>query len=163
MARQYAENRIRQALKLHNNNILKVRQQIIAWTYEDPKLLHELAKPHLSGIIGYAVSHVQRKDAEAAAEANKRAEAQKKEKKPAGTEGGSEEDLSWLGDLPDEEKDDGFGIALLKAIATGEPAMFGHETETSRPLKKTAASKRHANTMRLIADKVEKNKKPGDN
>ena len=87
----------------------------------------------------------------------------KKKKKPAGTGDESEEGLSWLGDLPDEEKDDGFGIALLKAIATGDPAMFGHETETSRPLKKTAASKRHANTMRLIAEKVEKNKKPGDN
>ncbi|MBI4031481.1 MAG: hypothetical protein HY370_07360 [Proteobacteria bacterium] len=58
MSREYAENRIKEALKLSKGNPTKARQQIIAWTYEDTKLLHALARPHLTGIVAHAVNRV---------------------------------------------------------------------------------------------------------
>jgi hypothetical protein len=54
MSREYAESRIREALKLCRGNATRARQQIIAWTFEDAKLLQALARPHLSGIVAHA-------------------------------------------------------------------------------------------------------------
>ena len=58
MSREYAEKRIKDALKQARGNATKARQQIIAWTNEDPKLLQALAQPHLTGIVAHAINRV---------------------------------------------------------------------------------------------------------
>ena len=58
MSYEYVENRIKEALRLSGGHPLKARQQILAWCYEDPKLLHGLTRPHLDGIAAYAINRV---------------------------------------------------------------------------------------------------------
>ena len=58
MSREYADKRIREALRLAKGNVTKARQQIMAWTNEDPKLLQALTKPHLTGIAAHAINRV---------------------------------------------------------------------------------------------------------
>ena len=58
MSREYAEKRIKEALHLTRGNIAKARQQVIAWTHDDMKLLHALTKPHMTGIVAHAVGRV---------------------------------------------------------------------------------------------------------
>ena len=58
MNRDYAERRIREALKANSGNEAKARQQIIAWALDDSKLLQELVAPHITGIVAHAVGRV---------------------------------------------------------------------------------------------------------
>ena len=139
MSLDYIEKRIKDALELHNGNRLKARQQVIAWTYEDDKLLHTLAKPHLSGIVAYHVERVDSGRAEAAKElppAPKRP--QKVAPKPAKTKANVDADE--------------FGLNLLKAV-TGESAdIFGLE-DPGAPRKKQGVSKNHVDAINAIASK----------
>ena len=125
MSREYAENRIKEALKMHGGNLARARQQIIAWTYEDSKLLHALARPHLSGIVAYQVDRV----------ASGRAELEKR--KPS---------------APDPKKDENFGMELLRAVAATHATVFGQES-AAIPVKRGAASKQHIDAIRQIAAK----------
>ncbi len=50
MSRDYAESRIREALKLTKGNPTKARQQVIAWAVEDQRLLLGLTQPHLTAL-----------------------------------------------------------------------------------------------------------------
>ena len=58
MNREYAEKRIRDALKASGGNVTAARQQVIAWAFDDTKLLHELVAPHITGIAAHAVNNV---------------------------------------------------------------------------------------------------------
>ena len=58
MSREYAENRIADALSQSNGNPTRARQKVIAWAFEDPKLLQALTQPHMTGIVAHAVNRV---------------------------------------------------------------------------------------------------------
>jgi len=125
MNRDYAERRIREAIKASNGNAAKARQQIIAWAADDAKLMHELVAPHITGIVAHAVERV--------ATMKEKPMPKVPEKVPAGTK-------------------DGFGMEILKAIALGNPAQFGLESG-SAPTKKQAASQRHVDAIRAMVSK----------
>lgn len=133
MSREYAENRIREALRLTGGHPLKARQQIIAWTYEDAKLLHALTKPHITGIVAYAINRVLVKEGE-------------EDKAPDPTPD--------FDALPGEK----FGKELLKALAMGQPAVFGQESFSAH-VPKSGASQRHIDALRQIAAKSKTTKK----
>lgn len=135
MDREYAESRIRDALKASDGNATKARQIILSWAFEDTKLLHELVAPHISGIAAHAVNRVQtmKKKPAAAPLAPEKAPASKKAQK------------------------DAFGMEILKAIALGNPAQFGQENGV--PLKRQAASQRHIDAIREMVAKKDSSDK----
>lgn len=146
MSRDYAEGRIREALRRSGGNMIKARQQVIAWTYEDTKLLHELAKPHLTGIVAHAVGRVSSIMTREEGDESKL----------------SVEDIVRKTTPPvkaAKNKEEKFGLDLLKAIAQGDPAMFGQESFAA-PVKSKQASQRHVDTIKSLAARdVKKNKK----
>ncbi|MCB1783277.1 MAG: hypothetical protein KDI13_04720 [Alphaproteobacteria bacterium] len=124
MSREYAENRIREALKMSGGNVTLARQQIIEWAYEDTQLLFALARPHLSGIVAYQVDRV----------ASGRAELEKR--KPEATK--------------QEVEGENFGMDLLRAVAADDAAIFGQENHTLQG-KRGGASKQHMDAIRQLA------------
>ena len=58
MSREYADTKIKEALKLCNGNMTRARQHIITLAQEDGVLLNALVKPHLDGIVAYQVERV---------------------------------------------------------------------------------------------------------
>ena len=127
MSREYAEGRIREALKLSKGNPTKARQRIIAWTFEDPKLLQALARPHLTGIVAHAVSRVIYKQELEEPEAP---------------------------DMPEglDMAPETFGKEILSALQSGNTAMFGQEHNA--PLgRRGQASKKHIEALKYIASK----------
>ena len=129
MSRDYAFNRIKEALRIHKGNSLKARQQIIAWTYEDAKLLHALTRPHLTGIVAYAIDKFQRK-------------AHDEETRQAQT----------IDSVLDTRSDENFGKDLLRSLASGNSEIFGEESNGA-PRSRSQASKRHEDAMRMLARK----------
>lgn len=134
MSREYAERRIKDALRQANGNVTRARQQIIAWTYEDAKLLHELVKPHINGIVAYQLERMIAAEDEGEQGAQEQAVVKK-----VVAAGGSAK--------PNE-----FGIELLKAVASSNPTMFGQEIYTNTP-KRGKASKQHMDALRQLASK----------
>ncbi len=133
MNREYAERRIREALKAAGGNATRARQQVISWAIDDNKLLHELVAPHINGIVAHAVSRVMNT---------------KEQVIPAAPVAPKP--------LPADAKSDSFGMEILKAIALGNPAQFGLESGT--PIKKQAASQRHIDAIRQMVSKDNKSK-----
>lgn len=129
MSWDYVERKVMEALKITRGNPTKARQQIIAWTYEDNKLLYELTKPHMTGIVGHAIGHVVNKK-------NSEAEDSKPDLKTV-----SEQDLN--GD---------FGLEILKAIAAGGSPQFGVESNAPR-VKKKQASQSHIDAINALTGK----------
>ena len=126
MNRDYAEQKIREALSASGGSDSRARQKIIAEAMEDPRLLQELVAPHLTGIVAHAVNRVmtmKEKPVPVAPSA------------PAAT----------------SKKTDPFGMEILKAIALGNPAQFGRESGV--PMKKQAASQRHIDAIRQMVSK----------
>lgn len=134
MNRDYAERRIREALKANGGNEGKARQQIIAWALDDTKLLHELVAPHITGIVAHAVGRVKTMK-----EKPVPAEPPKILNKTAGG------------------KEEAFGMEILKAIALGNPAQFGLESGVA--IKKQQASQRHVDAIRAMVSKKDKSGK----
>ncbi len=126
MSRDYAERRIKEAIRLSKGNMIRARQQVIAWTYEDAKLLHELTKPHLTGIVAYNIERVL---SGRSAKVEKPASPQK----PV---------------VRDEE----FGVEILKAVAASNAAVFGQEGNAA-PAKRGKASRQHIDAIHQIASK----------
>lgn len=137
MSLEYAQLRIKEALKLSGGNQIKARQQIIAWTYEDAKLLHALAKPHLSGIVAYNIERVASGRADAAKTAKE--QPKKQTAKPAANH---------------KAKEEQFGLEILKAVA-GSPEIFGLE-DPGAPRKKSGVSKSHVDAIQAIISKKKK-------
>lgn len=137
MSREYAEKRIREALAMAKGNATKARQQIIAWTNEDPKLLQALAQPHLTGIVAHAISRVvYRQEAEEVEE-----------------------------DIPDAPQSldmapDTFGKEILKALASENTVMFGRDTGVV-PAGRKQASQSHIDALKQIASKSKPIKRDG--
>lgn len=123
MSREYVEKRVKEALKLTGGNATRARQQLIAWTHEDAKLLQALAHPHLTGIVAYAVSRVLNK----------------------------KDEPELIPPTPREEDDPAhaFGMEILKTIASGATAQFGLEG-AQPPGRKQPASQRHIDAIRQL-------------
>ncbi|MBK9585249.1 MAG: hypothetical protein KA099_02590 [Alphaproteobacteria bacterium] len=140
-SRQYLENRIREALKKAKGNKHQARQQIIAWTYEDSKLLHALARPHLEGIIAYNIDRMlSGKTAD-----NRENEAVSK-KPQAGAKA---------------KKGEEFGMDLLRAVVATDAAIFGQES-LAPSSKRPQTSKRHVDALMKMASGVETKKSKTD-
>lgn len=130
MSREYAEKRIKEALKKTGGNAVKARQQVIAWTYEDPKLLHALTKAHLTGIVAYNIERIL--SGRGAAEEQPTPAA--RPKSPAA-------------------KEENFGKELLKAVAGNSGATFGLEGYSGAGSKRPKVSKNHINAIKAMTKK----------
>ena len=134
MSREYAEKRIREALKQAKGNATKARQLIMGWTSEDARLLQALAKPHLTGIVAHAINHViYHQDDE-----------EEPEEIPA-----TPQSLNM--------EPDTFGKEILRALQSSDTARFGRES-AAPPAKRPKASQSHIDALKQIAKK-----KKGDN
>lgn len=129
MSREYADNKIKEALALCNGNMALARKQIVLLAHDDPALLEALTRPHLDGIVAYQVERI----------ASGRAEL---EKKPG--------DSSAAQHLKDKAlKKDNFGMALLRAVAAEDVTIFGMENTVGG--KRKSASKQHIDAIHKIA------------
>lgn len=131
MSREYAENRIKDALKKTGGNTTRARQQVIAWTYEDSKLLQALTKPHLSGIVAYNIERIL-SGRGAAAPTEQPADI------PAPASSGKEEN---------------FGMEILKAVAnnSGGGSTFGLESYSGASSRKSKVSQSHIDAIRAMS------------
>lgn len=131
MSINYTENRIKEALRLNNGNIGEAKRQIFAWLYEDHKLLLDVTRPHLNGIVAYAVqrtlNHMTKSDEEMLEEVA--------------------EDAAMSSSMKDQ-----VGKEILKGFISKEAPQFGQES-VAVPLRKKAASQNHIDTMQLLAAK----------
>ncbi len=131
MSREYAERRIGEALRLAHGNALRAHRQIVAWAYEDARLLQALTKPHLNGIVAYNIERVASGRSEKAKTLQPLA--QKK---------------------PDTGADD-FGMEILNAVADSNAAVFGLD---SSPPQKKGASQAHVDAIYRLAQNVKTKK-----
>jgi hypothetical protein len=131
MSQEYAETRIREALKLARGNATKARQQIIAWAAEDQRLLLALARPHLTGIVAHALNRVQ-----------------------ARPEIMTPDSPSPL-PQPLDMAPDTFGKEILKALSSHDTQVFGQEGGAPSQRRKKA-SQSHIDALKAIASKSKK-------
>lgn len=130
MTWEYVERKILEALKISGGNVPQARKHIMAWTYEDNKLLYELAKPHMTGIVSHAIGHVIKKQEDEAAQSNQ----------------------PKIKPVPEQTREEEFGMEILKAIATGGSPRFGLESNAPR-LGKKEASQKHIDAITKMAKK----------
>ncbi len=131
MANEYAENKIREALTLHDGNISRARSTILLQSHDDPLLLRALAAPHLDGIIAYQVDRV----------ASGRAEIEKRHPKKSVNKS--------------NKKEENFGMNLLRAVAASDANIFG--MDNGIPLKRHGASKQHIEAIhKMVASRHNK-------
>lgn len=131
MSLEYAEARIKEALRLAKGNTTKARQQIIAWTYEDPKLLHALARPHLTGIVAHAINRVIYNQNLHESEIEVPEQAERIDMAPAT-----------------------FGQEILQSLQSSNTAMFGFEDNAPR-LGRKQASRNHIEAMKRMARRAD--------
>lgn len=124
MSKEYAEDKIREALKAHGDNIGLARQHIVNMAQTDAVLMRALARPHLDGIVAYQVERV----------ASGRAEMEKRHPKE-----------------PIQSKIDNFGMELLRAVAASGAETFGHE---GMGVKRKIASRQHIDAIHQMASKA---------
>lgn len=127
MSREYAEERIREALKQTRGNPARARQRVIAWAFEDARLLHALTRPHMTGIVAHAVNRVISK------------KGLQEEKVPETPEA--------LDMAPET-----FGKEILNALQSGNTPMFGQENYAPRQGRK-GASQSHIDAIRKLTGK----------
>lgn len=123
MSREYADQRIKDALKMHQKNMALARQQVISWAQEDLSLLRALTRPHLDGIVAYQVERV----------ASGRAELEKRHPED-----------------PPPTREENFGMELLRAVAASDAAIFGQESPAPRG-KRKVASRQHIEAIHKMA------------
>lgn len=126
MSANYAETKIREALKLTGGNETQARRQIMMLAHDDPKLLQSLCTPHLEGIVAYQVERV----------ASGRAELEKRHP----------EDIKLA-------EGENFGMDLLRAIAAQDVTIFGQENSAGAKSRKMA-SKQHIDAIHQMAKKT---------
>ena len=129
MSISYAENRIREALKHSQGNMVKTRKLLNKWCSEDHRLLQALTSPHMTGILAHAIERV----------SNKIARGEPAPLPEATVHNRDEDDVD-------------FGKELLKNFAMGDPAKFAQES-FSAPVKKKKASQSHIDAIHLLARK----------
>ena len=131
MSQEYAESRIREALKLSKGNATKARAQIIAWAVDDHRLLLALARPHLTGVVAHAINRVQ-----------SRPELEDTSRPP-------------LKPKSLDMSPDSFGREILNALSSQDTPVFGLEGGSSTPRPKKA-SQSHIDALKAMASKSRK-------
>jgi hypothetical protein len=129
MSLEYAQGRIKEALRLSKGNATKARQQIIAWCYDDQKLLLALARPHLTGVVAHAINRVTYNQ-------NLQDEAEALPETPEGV------------DLTPAT----FGQEILKSLQSSNTPMFGFEGNVP-PVARRKASKSHIDNLKRMAER----------
>jgi len=123
MSQKYAIDKIKKALDVTRGHAGKTRQMVIAQAMEDPKLLKELVKPHMVGIVAHAVNRVVR---------------------------GKTEPESVPTPSPEAQNDENsFGLDILKTIAGGDTTQFGQESY-GRPMGKKGVSQKHIDAIQAM-------------
>lgn len=127
MSLEYAQGRIEEALRLNKGNTTKARQQVIAWTYDDPKLLMALSRPHLTGIVAHAINRV--------------IQNQKLH---------DEQDV--IPETPEgiEMAPATFGQEIMNSLKSSNTPMFGFEGNVP-PVSRRKASKSHVENLKRIS------------
>ena len=136
MSPSYVEKRLLEALNTSHGNLAKARKLISEWCVQDQRLLYELSRPHMTGIIAHAMDRV--------VSHKFRSESEKNTSPPSSTR---RVELS-----SSAKSDEMFGKELLKNFAMGKPTKFAEES-FSAPLKKTKASQAHIDAIRRLAKK----------
>ena len=124
MSRDYSIKKIKQALEATRGHAGQARQMIIAQAMEDPKLLRELVKPHMVGIVAHAVNRVM----------------------------SGKTEVENIPEPHAEEQDDSFGLDILKTIAGGDTTQFGQESY-GRPIGKKGVSKSRIEAIQQMIKK----------
>lgn len=132
MNADYLEEKILEALELSGGNQARARQHLIAWSMEDAQLLRILVRPHLTGIISYAVQRVAKRAAR-----KKSDQASRKSSPPS---------------------DKTFGEEMLSALSDDNAEIFGQSSPFPTG-RKPEASARHEKLMRMLAQDPSKTKK----
>lgn len=129
MSLNYTENRIKEALRLNNGNTSEAKKQIFAWLYEDHKLLLDITRPHINGIVAYGVDRVLRRMLKT-----------------------DEEILDEVAEdaAMSSSKKNKVGKELLRGFVSKEAPQFGQES-IAVPLRKKAASQKHVDVMHMLA------------
>lgn len=134
MSREYAEDRIRDALKLCKGNPTKARQQVIGWAAEDQRLLLALSHPHLTGIVAHAINRVIYRQG---------MESERGPEIPATPK-------------PLNMAPDTFGKQILNALSSHDTPVFGLEGN-SAPARQKKASQSHIDALKKMAGLSKKN------
>ena len=138
MSQKYAIEQIKKALSGTDDNASQARQVIIAQAMEHSKLLQELVKPHMVGIVAHAIGRVQRGASEPeAVRASTPAKPAPKDTAPK-----------------DKNDKDSFGLDILKSIAGGDSTMFGQEAY-GRPMGKKGVSQKHIDAIQAMVKKTQ--------
>ena len=124
MSRDYSTNKIKKALDAARGHAGQARQMVIAQAMEDPKLLRELVKPHMVGIVAHAVNRVM----------------------------SGKTEVENIPEPRAQEQDDSFGLDILKTIAGGDTTQFGQESY-GRPIGKKGVSKSHIEAIQQMIKK----------
>ncbi len=125
MSVHYAEEKIREALRLCGGNMMQARQQVTKWAQDDHALMNALTKPHLDGIIAYQIERVSSGRADT-------------------------ENLNLAPAASGKKRPDSFGMELLRAVADSEVTVFGLET-ASAPKGRKTASRSHIEAIHKMA------------
>lgn len=126
MSREYSTKKIKEALAANKGNAANARNQVITIAMEDNRLLKELVKPHMIGIVAHAVDRV--------------------------VSGKTDPEVLKTPEASEDE--DSFGMDILKAIAGGDSAQFGQEN-FGRPVRKQGASQAHIDAIRKMISKTQ--------
>lgn len=124
MSSEYAEKRIKEALRQSNGNTFRARELVMSWASEDNRLLQALVKPHINGIVAYNIERV----------ASGRSEKAKHPEPPP----------------PIQQSKDRFGMQILKAVVDANASVFGLD-DTARTRR--GASQSHVDAIRMLAEK----------
>lgn len=127
------EARILDTLARAGGSQSRARLMLLDEAARDPELLYALTRPHLNGIVAYAVDRAIRKK---------------------GSEPAVPPPAPDIKAIPGEA----FGKELLKALALGDPARFGEES-FSAPSRRASASQRHIDALRRMASPTPPSKK----
>lgn len=122
MSKEYAEVKIREALKNSGGNAARARKIIVSEAQRDLELLRALTTPHLDGIVAYQVDRV----------ASGRAELEKRHP-----------------EAPPPKAEENFGMELLRAVAASESTVFGQQNPMGS--RRKFASKQHIDAIHKIA------------
>jgi len=159
MSWDYVEKKIQEALHQNRGNTTRARQQIIAWAMDDPKLLRTMVKPHMVGITAHAIGRVK---------------SGKSQPEPVAQNAPtSDDDMPLRATRPNagynatgrteqpakktqenkSKKEDSFGMDILKTIAGGKTAEFGHENHNP-PRRKQGVSQSHLDAIQAMISKT---------
>lgn len=143
----YAQSRVRDALKEAKGNVPQAQRLLLAWMDFDELLLRAIAEPHLRSIAGYALQSQLFDEAEEKHTAQASAPVPGMPPPPVTKQPAAEEKAA--------EDTATFGLALLQNVTGGTRAQqFGFVTDEMDAPQKTSA--RHIEAILQLAGKEQK-------